>query len=131
MAPTKPVKHFASCTRYHQHPAIHKKGSKTMDNGLSIDAQELYLFALNDGDLYRQQREHIEALLQKRFDKGDYDSAKAVKLWTYFAINAAKKYHKEFCGNGKWHKLFGVPIRLEVATLCEKEHREEMEVRAD
>ena len=102
-----------------------------MDNGLSIDAQELYLFALNDGDLYCQQREHIEALLQKRFDKGDYDSAKAVKLWTYFAINAAKKYHKEFCGNGKWYKLFSVPIRLEVAAICEKEHREDMEVRAD
>jgi hypothetical protein len=30
MALIEPVKHFASCTRYHQHHAIHKKGSNTM-----------------------------------------------------------------------------------------------------
>ena len=46
------------------------KGIKSM----MIEARELYLYAINDGDLYRQQREHIERNLQRKFDKGVYDS---------------------------------------------------------
>lgn len=93
------------------------------------DALDLYLYALNDATLYHQQREHIEELLQKRFDKGDYDSDKATKLWGYFANNAAKKYHKEFCGNGKWFHLFSTDTRHTVATLCEIEHYDLMKER--
>ena len=102
-----------------------------MRNTVSDETQELYLYALNDGDLYRQQREHVEALLQKRYDKGDYDSEKAAKLWLYFADNAAKKYHKQFCGNGKWFHMFNIDTRREVATLCEIEHHDLMKVRED
>jgi len=98
---------------------------------ISHEAQELYLYALNDSALYHQQREHVEALLQKRFDKGDYDSEKAARLWLYFADNAAKKYHKEFCGNGKWFHLFNIDTRREMATLCEMEHHDLMKVEAD
>ena len=108
----------------------------------SHQTRELYLFAINDGDLYRQQRESIEKNLQKRFDAGTYDRNKAVKLWTYFANNAAKKYHKDFygtitarrhsrCGNGKWYQMFSVMDRLNMAILCEEEHFELMQVRAD
>ena len=97
----------------------------------SHETRELYLFAINDADLYRQQRESIEKNLQKRFDAGTYDRNKAVKLWTYFANNAAKKYHKDFCGNGKWHQMFSVMDRLNMAILCEEEHFELMLVRAD
>ncbi len=95
------------------------------------DALELYLYALNDSTLYSQQREHIEELLQKRFDKGDYDSEKAAKLWLYFADNAAKKYHKEFCGNGKWFHMFNIDTRREMAALCEAEHYDLMQMRAE
>ena len=102
-----------------------------MRNSVSDETQELYLFALNDGDLYRQQREHVEALLQKRYDKGDYDSEKAAKLWLYFADNAAKKYHKQFCGNGKWFHMFNIDTRREVATLFEIDHHDLMKVRAE
>ncbi len=106
---------------------------------ISHEAQELYLYALNDSALYHQklakhnaiQREHVEALLQKRFDKGDYDSEKAARLWLYFADNAAKKYHKQFCGNGKWFHLFNIDTRREMATLCEMEHHDLMKVRED
>ena len=98
---------------------------------MSHEAQELYLYALNDSALYHQQREDIEANLQRRFDRGDYDSEKAAKLWLYFADNAAKKYHKEFCGNGKWFHLFNIDTRREMATLCEIEHHDLMQVRED
>ena len=98
---------------------------------ISHEAQELYLYALNDSALYHQQREHVEALLQKRFDKGDYDSEKAARLGLYFADTAPKQKQKEFCGNGKWFHLFNIDTRREMATLCEIEHHDLMKVRAD
>jgi len=97
----------------------------------SHETRELYLYALNDADLYRQQRESIEKNLQKRFDAGTYDRNKAVKLWAYFASNAAKKYHNEFISAGKWYQSFSVTDRLDMAMLCEEEHFELMQVRAD
>lgn len=98
---------------------------------VSHDVFELYLYALNDATLYQQQRERIEASLQRRFDAGTYDNDKAVKLWRYFADNAAKRYNAEFCAAGKWHKLFDTATRNEVAQLCEVEHRELMQERQD
>ena len=95
----------------------------------SHETRELYLFALNDAQLYQQQRESIEKNLQKRFDAGTYNRVKAVQLWTYFANNAAKKYHKEFCGNGEWYRMFSVADRLDMAILCEEEHYELMQVK--
>ena len=96
----------------------------------SHEATELYLYALNDSDLYRQ-RESIEANLQRKFDKGIYNPAKAAILWRYFADNAAKKYHADFCGNGKWYHLFTPSIRVEVSEIAEKDHRELMNERAE
>tara|TARA_A100000171_G_scaffold22307_1_gene20740 strand:+ start:507 stop:818 length:312 start_codon:yes stop_codon:yes gene_type:complete len=96
----------------------------------SHEATDLYLYAINDADLYRQ-RESIEKNLQRKYDKGIYDSAKAAILWRYFADNAAKKYHADFCGNGKWFHLFTASIRREVAELAEKDHRELMNERAE
>ena len=92
----------------------------------SHEAQELYLYALNDSKLYHQQCEAIEKNLQRKFNKGIYDREKAAKLWLYFADNAAKKYHKDFCGNGKWFHMFNIDTRREMAGLCESEHFELM-----
>ena len=97
----------------------------------SHEATELYFYALNDADLYRQQREPIEANLQKKYDADKYDEEKAVKLWGYFAVTAAKKYHHEFCGNGKWFDLFPPATRLEMAKLAEIDHRDLMKERAE
>jgi hypothetical protein len=112
---------------------------------MMIEARELYLYAINDGDLYRQQREHIESNLRCKFMDGVYDSEKAATLWLRFADNAAQKYHKEFCGNrrralvleqwidiGKeqWFKMFNIDARREVATLMESEHHSEMKIQA-
>ncbi len=100
---------------------------------MMIEARELYLYAINDGDLYRQQREHIERNLQRKFDKGVYDSEKAATLWLRFADNAAKKYHKEFyCKQScEWFVMFNIDARREVATLMESEHHSEMKVNRD
>jgi len=92
-------------------------------------AQELYLYALNDERLYTHQREHIEANLEKKFAKGIYDREKAVTMWKYFADNAAKRFHEEFCNSGKWYNTFPTQDRLEMAQLCESEHYDLMLVR--
>ena len=108
---------------------------------MMIEARELYLYAINDGDLYRQQRESIERNLQRKFDKGVYDSEKAATLWLRFADNAAKKYYDE-CYAGvkfnfssgrvfKWFHMLNIDARREVATLMESEHHSEMKVNRD
>ena len=98
---------------------------------MSHEATELYFYAINDGQLYRQQREPIEKNLQRKYDAGKYDAAKAVKLWLYFAETAAKKYHHEFDASGKWYHLFPPAVRREFAELAEIDYRELMNERAD
>lgn len=83
----------------------------------ATEVRELELYADNDGDLYRQQRQPIEKNLAKKMAKGVYDRSKAEKLWMYFVDNAAKKYVKEF-GDERglpWHKMFSMSDRREVA----------------
>lgn len=57
---------------------------------------ELVLYIDNDSDLYRQRAVPIMKNLAKKILKGNYDSAKAVKLWKYLADAGAQKYTKEF-----------------------------------
>jgi len=95
------------------------------------ETQELYLYALHDGDLYRQQRESIEANLQRKFNKGIYDREKAAKMWLYFADAAAQKYHKDFRCYGKWFVIFNIDIRRELAGLFESEYFDLMKIRTD
>ena len=98
---------------------------------MELETQDLYLYALHDGDLYRQQRESIESNLQRKFNKGIYDSEKAARLWLYFADNAAQKYHKDFRLNGKWHKAFNIDVRRELAGLFESEYFSLLKCRAE
>lgn len=76
-------------------------------------ARELALFIENDADLYRQQTLPIITNLQKKFTKGTYDHAKAVKLWKYLADNGAKKYTFDFDdrqGKRYWHEIAGFGV---------------------
>jgi nuclear transport factor 2 (NTF2) superfamily protein len=95
------------------------------------ELQDLYLYGLHDGDLYRQQRESIEKNLQRKYNKGVYDKEKAAKLWLYFAENVAKKYHKDFNYSGKWFQLFNIEIRRKLAGLFESDHFDLMKCRDD
>lgn len=89
-------------------------GSHTALRG-PTEVRELQLFCENDGDLYRQQVQPIEANLRKKMAKGVYDHEKSVKLWGYLAENCAKKYAKEFGSGQPWHKMFSTADRREVA----------------
>jgi len=94
-------------------------------------AHDLYLFAWNDADLYRQQRKPIELNLQRKWRKGIYDTEKAVRLWNYLANSAAEKYHKEGRYDGKWFDLFNVPTRLAAAREMEKHYASEIKIDAE
>lgn len=59
---------------------------------------EIKLFAENDYDLYRQQGKPIIDNLAKKMAKGQFDPAKAVKLYGYLADSAVKKYSVEHMG---------------------------------
>lgn len=64
------------------------------------DMRELELFIDNDETLYRQSGAIQENLLRK-IAKGRYDHKKAPKLWLYMVNEGARRYVKEFGGNGR------------------------------
>lgn len=107
-------------------------GSKTDKSGVSMtrltqdveldDQQtELQMYGDNDRQMYRQEQD-IQKNLIAKMKKGVYDSEKAVKLWQYWADNAAKKYEKEFGTPGS--KIFSMADRKKVALSKAKEFEE-------
>jgi hypothetical protein len=102
---------------------------------------ELVLFATNDGDLYAGQGQSIIANLSKKMANGQYDTAKAAKLWGYFADSAAQKYAWEFGsrkpGTRSWHQqgkdgngMFNAATRRMAASEIEASFREEVQDKA-
>jgi hypothetical protein len=57
--------------------------------------RELKLFIENDGQLYRSKTVPIQQNLSKKWQKGQYDHAKAPKLWLYLVEEGVKKYRKD------------------------------------
>lgn len=92
-----------------------KKGDAIRNAGVADEhaARELYLFATNDSDLYRQQITPINKNLITKKARGVYKTELAVKLAMYLMENAAKKYAREF--GGTWNEMFNVPTRKEAA----------------
>jgi hypothetical protein len=100
-------------------------------------ATELALFAANDGDLYRSQAQPIITNLAKKMSKGQYDEAKAAKLWGYFANSAAQKYAWEFGdrkrGTRSWREqsidgngMFNAATRRFASAELEQHYRDEV-----
>jgi hypothetical protein len=84
-------------------------------SGSSVAAHELFLFAVNDTGLYRQQIEPIIKNLHRKIAKGTYRADLALKLWKYAADTAAKRYTYPPHGTGAGYGIFTVPIRQETA----------------
>jgi len=94
---------------------------------MSDEAHELVLFGENDGDLYRQRTVPIQKNLSKKFAKGDYDSNLAVKLWKYWADDAAKRYSKQHSTGDDWKQIFSVSDRMMAAGYMEATWNDELE----
>jgi hypothetical protein len=64
------------------------------------DMRELELYIDNTEPLYRQSLA-IQKNLLRKIAKGRYDHRKAPKLWLYMVNEGARRYVKEFGGNGR------------------------------
>lgn len=64
------------------------------------DMRELELYIDNTEPLYRQSLAIQQNLLRK-IAKGRYDHRKAPKLWLYMVNEGARRYVKEFGGDGR------------------------------
>lgn len=89
-------------------------------------ARELELYAVNTGELYRRMVCPAIENLRRKASKGQYNQEKAVKLFSYTADEAAKMYHREFCGAGRYYDVFNKATRQEVAKNLEEYYREEV-----
>lgn len=87
-----------------------------MSEELSLEAQELLLFAENDSTLYNNSWKPCTDNLRKKISKGIYSSDLALILWRHHADRAAKAYAIEFgSSDDKWYEMFTVEDRKAVA----------------
>lgn len=86
--------------------------------------RELTLYADNDGALYRRREPYLNNMRRKMAVR-KYDRVKGVKLWEYFAEQAARKYVTEF--GGDWAKTFPKSVRREAAKHFEAVARQEIQ----
>jgi len=77
-------------------------------------ADELVLFADNDGDIYQQSTTPTRKNLMKKRARGEYKHHQAVKAWAHVVEAAAKKYAKEHGDGSPWFRMFS-PATREVA----------------
>lgn len=85
-------------------------------------ADELKYYGENHSDLYRQRTVPIQRNLSKKWNKGVYNHELAVKLWKYWADDAARRYAKEFVV-----PVANVPTRLAVAKMMADDWQAELE----
>ena len=72
------------------------KRTKNMKYNPTTESHELFLYATNDSELYRQMSTPIINNIRKKAQKGIYDKAKAVDAWYHVATEASNKYYKDF-----------------------------------
>lgn len=103
------------------------RSTAATSQGDKVAAHELFLFIVDDADLYRQQGEPIILNLRRKIKRGIYDPQKALKLWRHLADFGAKKYtfandvylkttgqyqhHAPHWKQLKGYGIFTVPIR--------------------
>ena len=104
-----------------------KKNAKGKTLSGEIEVDELVLYAINDGNLYRKRAKPIIDMLHKRVKKGTYDKTLAVKAWLPMADLAAKQYAKDHAKPSDWNKIFTPADRREAAKEFERKYFEEVE----
>jgi hypothetical protein len=88
------------------------KPQKTTNAGDDHAARELFLFATNDGDLYRQTIWPVIENVADHIARRRFDSEKAARSWERVADEAARAYHREFGTPGdNWYSIFPPAVR--------------------
>ncbi len=118
MAWSQAAREAAEQARQSHQAGVEQVGKQPMTLAPESEASsELRQFADNDSDLYRQSMQPIRDALGKKMDKGQYDPAKATKLYGYHADRAAKAYAKQFGTS------FSPAVRREAAAHWEADER--------
>ena len=84
-------------------------------------ADELELYMMNDGQLYRSRIQPAIKNMQRKIKSGKFDPRLAPKLWSHVVTDAAKKYSKEFASPAEWNKIFTKATRDHLAASIAKE----------
>ena len=96
------------------------KRTKNMTYNPTTESHELFLYTINDGNLYRGMTTAIIENLRKKAKKGIYDSEKAVDLFYNLATAGSKAYYKDFGYS------FDVQSRFTCAVDMETYYKEEV-----
>ncbi len=93
---------------------------------MSIGARELWLYMSNDGQCHRMKMAINKNLATKKA-RGIYKAELGRKGFTHLAKFGAERYVKEICQGSrmKWHEMFPVADRKQVAAVYEETFREE------
>lgn len=91
------------------------KRTKNMIVKETDESRELFLYATNDGDIYRAYIVPTVRNLAKKYNKGVFDADKAIDAFWYAADAAAKKYCKEFARVEDAPRIFDVTARFTCA----------------
>lgn len=70
--------------------------TKSMRYQATVESSELFGYATNNSELYRQAITPAINNLRKKAQKGIYDKEKAIDLWYAVATTASKKYGKDY-----------------------------------
>lgn len=95
------------------------KRTKSMIYNETVESRELFLYATNDGELYRQMITPVINNLRRKASKGWYDSEKAVDAYYRIACEASKRYNKDFGYS------FSVQDRFTAAVDMEEYYRDD------
>ena len=85
----------------------------------TTESRELFLYATNDGDLYRRMILPTIENLRKKAIKGTYETEKAIDAYYYIATEASNQYKKDFGYS------FSVQDRFTAAVEMEEHYRED------
>ena len=96
-----------------------------------IKINELYLYTVNTGDLYRKVAQPIMDNLAKKIANGTYDKTKALISWQRLADQGAARYDREI--NDGRGSMMWIPKkeREEVAKLIQEHYEEELNEKAE
>ena len=72
------------------------KHTKNMIYKPTVESHELFLYATNDGNLYRNMITPVIENMRRKAKKGLYDKEKAVDAYYHIATAASDKYNKDY-----------------------------------
>lgn len=96
-----------------------------------IKVNELYLYTVNTGNLYRQMAQPIMDNLARKIVRGNYNKDMALKAWQNLADKGAAMYDREI-NDGRGSMMWiSKPERTEVAKMLQEHYEEELQEKVE